>query len=98
VIPVTSSPKENSTMVTAAEKKRQAEAEAAAADETVDTGHGITQPEDSNTPLSTSTDALGIDRVVLSGVQDGWTPAPVDPDPVAVKRAEEREKRREEGQ
>jgi len=40
-------------------------------------------------------DAAGVERIVGTAA-DGWEPAPVEPDPEDVKRAEERERRMEE--
>lgn len=40
---------------------------------------------------ATTTDALGVERIVT--YPNDWTPAPTEPDPDAVKRAEERNRR-----
>jgi len=50
----------------------------------------IAQPKDPQ-EVHTVTDRLGIERLVPAG-DPGWEPAPTDPDPEAVKRAEERNK------
>lgn len=57
---------------------------------------GIAQPEVA--PRATVADAQGVNRIVISGVQDGWTPAPVEPDAKAVEAAKERERKREEAE
>lgn len=54
-----------------------------------DASTAIAQP---SVPLSPVVeDQQGVARHVSVGVTDGWEPAPVDPDPVQVKLAEERE-------
>lgn len=45
--------------------------------------------------VPTVEDAAGVERIVGT-VPDGWEPAPVDPDPEDVKRAEARAKKLEE--
>lgn len=65
---------------------------------TADPSNGIAQPTvDRDGPdLSVATDSLGTDRIVPAGVQDGWQPAPVEPDEDAVKKAKERVEKQEE--
>lgn len=57
-------------------------------------GQGVTDP--SVQVLETVTGSDGIERVTIQGVQDGWKPAPIDPDPLLVARGEKIAKEREE--
>jgi hypothetical protein len=56
-------------------------------------GAGVSDP--SIGVLDTVTGADGIERVTVQGIQDGWQPAPVEPDPLLVARGEKLAKARE---
>lgn len=85
---------DHSADVEAAVKESEEQAKHVGSDSNIDKGvrddTGIAQPTDNVQELSTTADAQGIDRIVQTGVQDAWVPAPVEPDPEAVKAAEER--------
>jgi hypothetical protein len=62
-------------------------------EDSIHTAEGaIRQPEAPLAHPFTTTDNHGIERIVSPAPQS-WSPAPVDPDPAAVKAAEERLKR-----